>query len=342
MKFILVIAGTNTIQHSGISAAGASHEELQYTAALDAEFLVNGKTSLKGKLPFSPEGIISPVIFTRAAVELEKFEPLIINAGSHHKPDCEFLDFKSSPSADIASGQAMPIEEVYELFYKTKLWAEANLNEDFVLAECVVAGTTTAQAVLKLLGFQTSGLVSSSFPSGNKDIKSQVIEQAVSHLPEGWQENIEDDPLYAFAYVGDAMQVVFCALAQVAAAKKLKVIFAGGTQMLAIKAVLDRLDKKAAESIFICPSPWLVDDESSCFMSLKEKVSPNTKFMEVKKDAAATLKDKVNEICKRENLAISFDEIITAYNQGHVKEGVGLGLALLRSIKYLSDFQQLQ
>ena len=64
--FLLVISGTDTINHQGISAAGASHEMLPYTAALDAEFIYHGYTKTLDKLPVSPNGIVSPALISKA------------------------------------------------------------------------------------------------------------------------------------------------------------------------------------------------------------------------------------------------------------------------------------
>ena len=122
--FLLVISGTDTIKHQGISAAGASHEMLPYTAALDAEFIYYGHTNTLDKLPVSPNGIVSPTLISKACLNLLGMDILIVDTGAHIKPQCPYISIREKPSRDISTGQAMDYDEVNELYQAGKKFTE--------------------------------------------------------------------------------------------------------------------------------------------------------------------------------------------------------------------------
>ena len=198
-----------------------------------------------------------------------------------------------------------------------------------MVAECVVGGTTTAYYTLRALGYDCAGLVSSSLPSGNHHIKEEIISQALlKHKP-------SDNPL---SHIGDPMQVVAAGLSIAAVEKNIPVTLAGGTQMIAVKALVDRLSDNI--DLVISPSPWVMNDKSANFTKLLELVSPNTKVEYCKEPYSDTLGLAVKELslkaCARE---ITLVEIISQYDQGHVKEGVGMG-ALLNLLSLNEELNQ--
>jgi len=317
--FILIISGTETIRHPGISAAGASHEMLKYTAALDAEFVYHGELKTLPKLPVSPSGVVSPALISKACLNLLGFKITIIDAGSHIKPQCSYISLREKPGADIVSGQAMPLNEAQELFERSKALIENfDSADELIIAECVVGGTTTAYFTLRSFGYDCQGLISSSIPSGNHDLKEEIIPQALTNA------KFDDNPL---SHAGDPMQIVAAALSIAAAEKNIPVTLAGGTQMIAVKALVDRFAE--ARDITISPSPWVVSDKSGSFTNLLERVSPVTQVQvstEIYSEALDSEVKKLSKLSCAEELAL--EDVIREYDKGHVKEGVGMGALL--------------
>jgi NaMN:DMB phosphoribosyltransferase len=106
--FFLVIGGTKTIKHPGISAAGASHELLPYTAALDAEYICLGKTLSLDSIPVSPAGIVSPALISRKCLELLKMPVRVINAGAPVTPQLSdewMTDLGALPAESVVSSR---------------------------------------------------------------------------------------------------------------------------------------------------------------------------------------------------------------------------------------------
>ena len=230
--FILIISGTETIKHPGISAAGASHEMLQYTAALDAEFIYHGRTKTLDSLPVSPEGIVSPALISKACLNLLEIPVVIIDAGAHIKPQCPYIQVRTEPAADIATGQAMSEAEVTELIETGReLAQDFDKFDELIIAECVVGGTTTALGLLSALGFDCLDMMSSSLPNGNHNLKKKLIKQCLINFETSFE------PTRAIARAGDPMQALTLGLLEAAGDK---VTLAGGSQTLAIAAALQK------------------------------------------------------------------------------------------------------
>lgn len=332
LNFILLIAGTEVIQQPGISAAGASQEMLRYTAALDAEFIYHGKSITLDKLPVSPSGIVSPALISRACLNLLGANIHIVDLGAHIKPQCPYLSYREEPSACPSTGQAMSLSEVEALYVAGRNFAhQFNQDDDLVVAECVVGGTTTALGLLRALGYECQGMISSSIPQGNHELKNKIIHQGLIA-----SSSRHDNPLAAVAALGDPMQAFAAGLALEANARKQSVSLAGGSQMLAVHALIDKLGEH--ESIVLEPSPWVVNDNSARFMDLQRRVAPGAKLRVFDLSQKLLLSDLDAEIkklsfnaCERE---IGLEEICAQYDQGHVKEGVGMG-ALLSHVSLL-------
>ena len=323
--FILVISGTDTIKHPGISAAGATQDMLKYTAALDAEFIYHGKVKTLPELPVSPDGIVSPALISKACLNLMHIPSIIIDAGAHVKPQCPYIQVRYQPSADISTGKAMTRHEVLELILTGNELAEEFADfDELIIAECVVGGTTTALGLLTALGYDCLDMVSSSFPNGNHALKREIIEQGLSRRNEAKTGVKTDDGLSALAAMGDPSQALIAGLVQ---GSKQEVTLAGGTQMLAIAALIKRLGKEAQFSI--SPSPWVIKDQSAKFFELHQLVCPEIeiKNLELKACQSLELEDKVKELS-----GLELKDIFARYDEGHVKEGVGMGALLTRLI----------
>ncbi len=76
----------------GISAAGATPKDRQYTAIADGEFLINGICDRR-VYPLPPLNVgVSPVFITRAAVEGLKIPVYLFNAGLPQPPTVKSID----------------------------------------------------------------------------------------------------------------------------------------------------------------------------------------------------------------------------------------------------------
>lgn len=336
--FPLILAGTELIKHEGISAAGANQEMLSYTAALDAEYLEYGHVKTVDNLPVSPAGIVSPAIITKACLDLLLDQQVklkgicrknyfAVDAGAFIKPDMDYKDLGAKPSKSIETGSAIDIESVEKLFAQGRILAREYLEvfDSLLIAECVVAGTTTALGLLRALGFDSVNQVSSSLPNGNHDLKHKLVEQGFANLAN--REQVESNPLHAVAAMGDAMQALAAGMALEALFQGLPVVLAGGSQMLAVAALIEKIIDLSLESksiyadlifgkfpesrLTVATTPWVIKDQSADIASLAKLVCPRT-----------------NLIYPEIDFNQSKHDVFKAYQAGHVKEGVGAGAAI--------------
>ena len=84
--FFLVIAGTETSQIQGISAAGINSKARKKTALADAEFLLFGASvDHKYKLPFLNAGV-TPALISYVCSKLICASPIVVPIGINEKP----------------------------------------------------------------------------------------------------------------------------------------------------------------------------------------------------------------------------------------------------------------
>jgi uncharacterized protein (TIGR00303 family) len=333
--FVLVISGTDTISHPGISAAGANFEALKYTSALDAEFVALGQTLSKSNLAVSPKGIVSPALISKACLNILGWDCQIFNLGAHIAPQIKCHHVHLVPGASICSGNTIDIKIVEKIFSDGKVAGEElkQKYKQLIIAECVVGGTTSALGLLTALGYQCNGMISSSFPKGNHQIKDKLINEGLKKLKARnpfYQKTIEDNPLEAIAAMGDPSQAFIAGLA----IAHPECILAGGTQMLAIKTLIDKFDHSETSLI---TSEWVYNDSSAKFQKLHKLVCPKTQvaYSQISHNEIYTKLD--NEIKQISEERFDLGLIIDKYNQGHVKEGVGMG-ALLYSLGFNGSY----
>ena len=345
--FILVCSSTELSQIQGISAAGKDSEAQKLTPSLDAEFIATGKTISASSLPVSPEGIISPAIISKACLNLLDAEVKIINAGSFQAIKCldkkQYFNMNLEPAKNFALEDSFSFSECENIFLNSinllnKMGFDKKKHE-LIIAECVVGGTTTALGLLELLGYQALDLVSSSFKNNNKTIKDKVL-KSFRQRTKAVDFNQLENPLYNCAIAGDKAQVVIASLCLSAMQNDTVSTLAGGTQMLAIYALI----KKMTEGFFIedlvkvCTSPWLVNDTNAQALELAKNIDVNLE-LEYLKDIDALEDLLTKEIAKfsvdQSCSYPSWQEIKSLYDQGYVKEGVGMG-ALLKTLSSYS------
>lgn len=318
-----ILGFTDTGLIPGISAAGATPADREYTAIADAEFLVNGVTPQpKYKLPPLTAGA-SPVLISRAVVEAFNLPVYLFNAGLPHPPAVSAIDLGGIPANCLTTGNALPLTTVKHLFEQGLNWGEklATKAGYVIISECVVGGTTTALSTLTGLGIAAAGKVNSSHPSCNHAQKWQVVQQGLQKIPK------DIKPLQLVAAVGDPMQIVAAGMA-IAASRESGVLLAGGTQMLAVYALAQALAKQHSlewqpTEIVVGTTRWVAEDITGDTAGLAEEIGSVTLL-------ASSL-----------SFATSRYPQLQAYEQGYVKEGVGAGGCAIAAHLY-QNWNQIQ
>lgn len=339
--FACVLGFTETGLIPGISAAGATPVDRQYTALADAEFLYHGP-SPHPKYPLPPLSAgASPVLITRSIVAAQQIPVYLFNAGLPQPPTVPCIDLGGMPARCLSQGNAMNLPVVQHLFEQGLIWGEklaahtqAIDPEGYVvLSECVVGGTTTALAVLTGLGWNAAGKVNSSHPTCNHEQKWRVVQSGLEKLSfglkENWKQNPEQqsdslfplppspfpfspalDPLHLVAAIGDPMQITVAGIA-IAASRTVGVLLAGGTQMLAVYALIQAiarsrmLDWRSAQ-VMVGTTGWVAKDPTGDTVGLARMIN-----------APLVASQLSFATCRYAQLR--------AYEQGYVKEGVGAG-----------------
>jgi len=318
--FACVLGFSDTGLIPGISAAGATPNDRKYTCLADAEFLYNGpRNQPKYALPPLDAGA-SPVLISRAVVESLNIPLLLFNAGLPLIPTVPSIDLGGTPAKCVSSGNALALSTVKHLFDRGLFWGEelaAKTDGGYViLGECVVGGTTTALAVLMDLGIDAAGKVNSSHPTCNHVQKLAVVGEGRRKKDEGRRMREEgylrsSDPLEVVAAVGDPMQVVVAGMA-IAASRSCGVMLAGGTQMLAVYALIAAIAREYSllwypEQIVVGTTRWVAEDPTGDTVGLTQTIGT------------------VPLLATQLSFANSRYPQLQAYEQGYVKEGVGAG-----------------
>jgi uncharacterized protein (TIGR00303 family) len=321
-----VLGFTATALIPGISAAGATPDDRQFTALADAEFLYNGVTATPPIHPLPPlTAGASPTLISRAIIERLAIPICLLNAGLTQAPTVPHHDLGGQVAACVSTGQAMSIDRVRHLFLEGVHWGQQLAQQAqsgyLVIGECVVGGTTTAQALLTGLGIDAADRVNSSHPTCNHDQKRAIVAEGLHRS--GWQM----PPPAAFleilnlvAAIGDPMQPVVAGML-LTASRYCGVLLAGGTQMLAVYALAQALAQAhppiawRPENVVVGTTRWVVEDPTGDTIALAQAIGP------------------VPLLATQLNFQHSRYAQLRAYEQGFVKEGVGAGgLAIAASL----------
>ena len=317
--YICVLGFTKTALVPGISAAGNTPDARMMTAVADAEFIYDGPT-LAPQYPLpSLQAGVSPALLTRAVTTELNLPVYLFNAGLPHPPSVPHLDLAGSVAHCVSSGQALAPSMVEQLFNAGLQWGET-LGRRFahsylIVGECVVAGTTTAQAVLTALGFDVGGLMGSSHPTCNHGQKAALIETGLTD----WCNDKDRLRVWdAIATVGDPMQPFVLGLT-LAASNHSGVLLAGGSQMIAIYTMLQQLGTQYpwnSNNVIIGTTRWIINDATSQFLRLAHTV-PTPPIM------SSHFSFKASRYPQ-----------LTIFDKGYVKEGVGAGGCLIAGHLY--------
>ncbi len=310
---VYVIASTKTSTIPGISIAGASPEATLYTPALDVEYLYLGMPVGMNIIPVTPEGLPTPAVITRSCIELGKVPAVIVDAGSAMQPKVPHITLPSKVvGGRIDVSLALPPGTARELYSEAKLLGRrmaAGRAHAFILGESMPGGTTTAMAILVGLGYDALGKTSSSSPNNPVELKVKVVEKAIHRL----RSEVKCDPsnpLGVIDCVGDPLHVALAGFATGALSEGSTVLLAGGTQMVAVLAIMKAIDPEALKvgKLAVGTTRWVVEDRSSDIKGLIKEVSPSTPVIFTE---------------------LSFSDSpypgLRMYEEGYVKEGVGAG-----------------
>ncbi|MGI0488104.1 nicotinate mononucleotide-dependent phosphoribosyltransferase CobT [Pantanalinema rosaneae CENA516] len=316
--FACVLGFTATGLVPGISAAGATPTDRQYTAIADAEFLVAG-VQTQPTYPLPPLHVgASPVLISRAVIEAQQIPTYLFNAGLPHPPAVPAIDLGGCPAQCLSQGQALPLEVVEHLLQQGLQWGATLATEAgtgyLMLGECVVGGTTTALAVLTGLGIAANCKINSSHPTCNHQQKWALVaaglqQAGVWSAPNCPKQQFSGSQIVAA--VGDPMQIVVAGMA-IAASRHCGVMLAGGTQMLAVYELLQTIAQEQQlawqpEQIVVGTTRWVAEDATGDTIGLAELIKP------------------VPLLATPLSFASSRYPQLCAYEQGYVKEGVGAG-----------------
>ncbi|MBV5260622.1 TIGR00303 family protein [Synechococcus moorigangaii CMS01] len=315
---------TDTALVPNISAAGATPEARKYTAIADAECICHGFRE-KAIYPLPPLIVgASPAILSRAILQHYQIPFYLFDTGLWLKPDqnaVTYIDLGGQKANCVSTGTALELSTVNKLFEQGLTWGKTLAtqypNHVFVLGECVVAGTTTALGVLTGLGYDANEKVNSSYIECNHDLKGKIVQQGLE------KANLSQnpDPFAVVAAVGDPMQIFIAGLA-IALGRTEGVLLAGGTQMLAVYALIKRicgyhrLDFNP-ENMVVGTTRWVAEDPTGDTVGL------------------ANLIGEVPLLATQLSFVDAQYSQLQSYEQGYVKEGVGAGgLAIAAHLAY--------
>ena len=311
--FAIVLGNTLLSTVPGISGAGMSPEKTVLTPILDSELITHGTIRSTKMKPNTPTGCPTPAVITRAMMVLLGMEPLFINAGLTTQPVIPCLDVYGEPGKDPRDGDAVPrARELYARGEQVGRFLSQS-GDLLLLGECVPGGTTTALCVLRGLGIPAS--VSSSFVNNPVALKEAICARVQERIradgakgirageAKGIQAGNTKDPLDIIRIGGDPMLAV---AAGIAATFKGDTVLAGGTQMLAIAAVLRELGKKVPS---VVTTVYVRDDPSAGFTATADMIGVHVYYVDP-------------------DFATMGHRGLARYCIGEVKEGIGAGGAI--------------
>lgn len=281
----------------GVSGAGPSPEKTLFTPNLDAELIIRGEIRSNTFKPNTPTGCPTPATITRSMMELTGLTPIFINSGLQSFPTVPCIDAYGSPALDPRYNDALPNAE--DLFERGKYIGKilASTCSTLMVGECVPGGTTTALCVLRALGYDAN--VSSSFQNNPISLKEEIAKVVAERIR---SRGIEDS-VGIIQCAGDPMMPV---AAGIGIGFPGNLILAGGTQMLAVCALLKKMNARLP---FVITTEYVRSDSTANFDALVREIGVRAAFVDP-----------------------GFGEIghpgLSRYCLGEVKEGTGAGGAM--------------
>ncbi len=294
---------TKTCEIEGITQAGIPGL-IHLTPTLDAEFVDSGRLFSLDNIAETPTGVPTPAIITRAVRQLTGFDFEVLDLGMAVKPRVACLHQTAlQPSGNILEGAGIDARAVIEAGRAFGAHY-THANDLLIFAESTPAGTTTAYATAKALGYAADGAFSSSFLDAPASLKADVVARALARVEDA-------DRFTRLGAVSDNM-LLFGAGFVSAFSQRSRIAVAGGTQMAALLMVIDALDlPRKAEKITLMTTGWVFHDALSDIAGLLAQLS------------------FVPDACYADfTFAQAHIPVLKRYDEGEAKEGVGAGAAL--------------
>ena len=314
--FLLFISETELAKIPGLSAAGTDVNALPYTGPADADMLFYDRPKVAPTLPFDPFGHPSPAVITRAALLEAGFPAATVRAGTSMPPASPHETVSVNPGRDMRFERAVPDYEDIARRAAELAHSHGNLKTA-VLAESVPGGTTTALLVLHALGH--TGTVSSAGPENPLALKEKIWHETAERLGLSIG-SMKGMGLRVAAEIGDPMQV---AVASYAAAlpDETEIVLAGGTQMMAVAAILR--DMGITRDLLVATTKYVHIDPTS-------RLEEYARAIGVRWYAAPL------------DFTHSRFPGLAGYEKGFIKEGVGAGGAVWYAQKLGVSIERIQ
>jgi uncharacterized protein (TIGR00303 family) len=289
--FILLAGTTEISRIQGISAAGETPEMTALTPVLDSEIIWSGRCISYDVVPMTENGIPTPSIITRAAIETSGIETLIVDAGMVEDPKIPFVKTCIGPALNGSELTALPHYDRAIEFGKYIGGLIDGRYKHIFIAESVPGGTTTAHTVLSSLGIMD--MTSSSMKDAPDQIKKELAQKALERIDKNATvpEKIRE--------TGDYMMAM--ALGISSAVENSNIFFSGGTQMATV-FYLNKLINNV-KNRYVFTTGYIMKDKKD----LMEKLAgPNIIYA---------------------NTDFTGMRGLDYYEEGYVKEGTGFGAA---------------
>ena len=304
--FLLAGSVTKTCEIPNISQLGIPGR-LDLTPTLDAEFLCTKEVRSLEDIPKTSEGLPSPSLITRAVHELKPFSNIeILDLGLEVKPKIDYFKthhFSIKPSKRIDDGASIDAMSVFQA--GVEFGTSYKTSDDYIiLAESVPSGTITSNASALALGYECKNSFATS------DIKSTTLEEALKSI------NEDDDVFTKLSRVSDNMLIFNAGFILGSRAQNLKVILAGGIQMVTVLLIVNSILKSMdgnidASNIALCTSKWVAQDDNTNIKGLLEQVDFS-----------------INAYASDFDFLLSSNQALKLYDEGESRDGVGCGAAL--------------
>lgn len=302
MRFLIAYGSTATAEIEGISAAGTDPSAMYHTPAADAEIVTYGSLIRSPTVPMSPTGCPTPAVITRAISNLLDIDPIGINAGLQAPTAAPTIDMETPPGGDIREEQPVPTAST---LLKDAREVGRNLPDDHItIGESIPGGTTTALGVLRALG-EPYG-VSSSLPQNPLSLKERVVADSLATNNHD-QGAATGDPATAIRCHGDPVLAVITGICLGVLANDRHITLAGGTQMVAVAALVRHAGEPAPMTL--ATTPFVAQD-------------PAVELEEAGETLNVSIRVTDPGFEESEHVAMK------RYQAGEAKEGVGMGGAL--------------
>ena len=315
--FIVFIGETELAKIPGLSAAGADVNALPYTGPSDADVLYFGKPRCVNTIPVDPQGHPSPTVIAKAAIDEAHLPLCVACAGNSVNPACPFEKITENPGRDPRFGKA--VADCDEIIRRSTELAEklAPSLQKIVIGESVPGGTTTALLLLRVLGYNHT--VSSAGPVNPLSLKEQVWQRVSERLHTGIG-GLKGRGYEAAEEVGDPMQIAVAAFVR-ALPQEIEVTLAGGTQMLAVAALLRDLGE--TRHLLVATTKYVYKDPTSCMDEYAKEIGCDVYWAPL-------------DFSRSERRGFA------EYELGYIKEGVGMGGAVMYAVQNGVSIERIQ